>query len=309
MKGFMVLMVFAMVALPARSAMAWDIDRDDPVLDPPSVDMPIADWMPEPTPVAPPEGIYLVTDVYAGDSVVQSGPVTTYTTETVHEITGSYARVLESVGTGDASRLDGSSFNGRASLSDGRSVAGTYYENFALTEYGFVPVSVVFFQDDSELARSAAPQPAAQPAPPTSPTAPGVAPSPGMAPVESPIKAGEPPIFGYVPSFEEPDRGQASALTPTSSSALPDRAVEVLRGRRISIFFTGADVRAWRAISTEGVALGPLSGSAAQPFVSRWDHLAPPSASWVARFAIDYTDGVTRDLVIRVMVRAPGLVE
>ena len=35
-----------------------------------------------------------------------SGDTTTYTTDTVHEITGSYARVLESVGTGGSSAYD-----------------------------------------------------------------------------------------------------------------------------------------------------------------------------------------------------------
>ena len=31
-------------------------------------------------------------------------------------------------------------------------MAGTYYENYVLTEAGFIPVSIVFFQDDAELA-------------------------------------------------------------------------------------------------------------------------------------------------------------
>ncbi len=305
------MLALAIVALPTSPALAWDVDQDDPMFDPPSIDVPVADWSPEPTPVAPPDGIYLVTDTYAGDSVVQSGPVTTYTTETVHEITGSYARVLENVATGDGSSFDGTSFNGRASLTDGRPVAGTYYENFILTEYGFAPVSVVFFQDDTELARSTAPQPAVQPAPSTSPTALVTAPAPSVAPIEARTGAGEPPVFGYVtPSIEDRDRADAPpAFKPGGSIALPDRTIEVLRGRRISIFFAGADVRAWRAISTDGVALGPLSGSTTQSFIIRWDRLAPPNASWVARFAIDYADGTSRELVVRVTVRAPGLVE
>src|SRR5207237_952130 len=62
---------------------------------------------PRPAPAAPPEGISLVTDTYAGSAVIRTGDTTTYTTDTVHEITGSYARVLESVGTGGSSAYDG----------------------------------------------------------------------------------------------------------------------------------------------------------------------------------------------------------
>ena len=265
-----------------------------------------ATWAPEPTPVAPPDGIYLVTDVYAGESVVRSGPVTTYTTDTVHEITGSYARVLESVGTGDTSTFDGASFNGRASLTDGRPVAGTYYENFVHTGSGFVPVSVVFFQDDSELARAPAPLPAAPPAP--SGTPPSVA---GAGPSVAPIERSDKPVIGYVtPSTEVGDRAAPPArVAPPASSVLPDRSIDVLRGRRISILFSGLDVRAWRAVSTEGIALGRLSGSAMEPFVIRWDRLAPPNTSWVSRFVLDYADGSSHELLVHVTVRAPGLVE
>jgi len=264
-------------------------------------------WTPEPTPVAPPEGIYLVTDVYAGESVVRSGPVTTYTTDTVHEITGSYARVLESVGTGGASAFDGASFNGRASLTDGRAVAGTYYENFVHTGSGFVPVSVVFFQDDSELARASAPLQAPAPAP--SGTPPSVAaPGPSVAPIER----SDAPVIGYVtPSTDAGNRAAPAPAraTPPASRVLPDRSIDVLRGRRISILFSGVDVRAWRAVSTEGIALGPLSGTATEPFVIRWDRLAPPNTSWVSRFVLDYADGASHELLVHVTVRAPGLVE
>jgi len=311
MKFPAILMALAIVALTARPASAWDIDRDDPIFDPPSAGVPQADWTPEPTPVAPPEGIYLVTDVYAGDSVVQSGPVTTYTTDTVHEVTGSYARVLESVGTGDSSTFDGASFNGRASLTDGRPVAGTYYENFALTDSGFVPVSVVFFQDDSELARTSALLPAAPPAPST--TQPSLAARvPSAAPVEHPTEGINAPVVGYVsPVIDVEDRATPplAPAAPPAATALPDRSIEVLRGRRISILFTGADLRTWRALATEGIALGPLSGAAGEPFVIRWDRLAPPNTSWVSRFVLDYADGTTRELLVHVTVRAPGLVQ
>ena len=302
-----VFLCLAILLWHVQPARAWDPDeREYPVIELP--DSAEAKWTPEPTPVEPPDGIYLVTDAYAGDSVVHNGPLTTYTTDTVHEITGSYARVLETVGTGDTSALDGASFNARASLTDGRPVAGTYYENFVLTDQGFVSVSVVFFQDDRELAQTPAPQ--APPAAPPAPMPPTALPSVG--PIEMPVERGDSPLFGYVtPLINDEDRvvRPDSPTAPPAMSVLPDRAIEVLRGRRISILFSGTDVRGWRALSTEGIALGPLSGAAGQPFAIRWDRLAPPNTSWIARFAIDYSDGTSRDLVIRVTVRAPGLIE
>src|SRR5881394_4676706 len=154
----------ALLLLMSSPALAWDPfrERSEP---------PVPAREPDPAPfVAPPPGIYYVTDTYVADVVTSSGPLTTYSTATIHESTGSYARVLDIVGTGASSAFDGSAFNGRRTLGDGRSVAGTYYENYALTDGGFVPVSIVFFQDDAELARLLAATPA-----------PGrVAPSPSM---------------------------------------------------------------------------------------------------------------------------------
>jgi hypothetical protein len=312
MRRSAILLSVAILASHAWPAAGWNPDRDDdPGFDPPVADGPGRDWAPEPTPAAPPEGIYLVTDVYAGDAVVHSGRVTTYTTDTVHEITGSYARVLQSVGTGDGSAFDGASFNGRASLTDGRPVAGTYYENFVHTEYGFTSVSVVFFQDDSEMARSSAPLPVA--APPVASEAPPSLSAPPPSPSVAPIEGSEAPIVGYVtPSIDERDRAvvpPALTTTPPVTSALPDRSIEVLRGRRISIRFPGTEVRAWRLVSTEGIVLGPLSGMAGEPFVIRWDRLAPPNMWSISRFVLDNADGSSHELLVHVMVRAPGLVE
>ena len=235
----------------AQPALAWDPDRDQR-----SDEEPLSAWTPEAAPVAPPPGIYLVTETYAGDAVTHSGALTTYSTETVHETPGSYARVLERVATGGSSAYDGAAFNGRASLTDGRPVAGTYYENYIGTDDGFVRVSVVFFQDDSEIAR-----------------------------------------------------GSWTGPPQPASTRLPDRSIEVLRGRRITLSLGGADVRGWRFESGEAIALGPLSGSAAEPFVARWDRLAPANGTWAVRFLVDQTDGTTHELVVRVTVRAPGLVE
>lgn len=300
MKRLMLVIVASALALASTPALARDPDGEDWAVEPPAP----APWEPEPSPVQPPDGVYLVTETYAGDSVVQSGPVTTYSTETVHEITGSYARVLESVGTGGASAYDGSAFNGRAALADGRAVAGTYYQNYVRTDYGFVPVSVVFFQDDAEIARASGPA-----ATPPTPAAPATA-APIRPALPSPSATVGPlaPRGGSVtPIVEFVDR--ATPAPPRASILLDDRALEVLRGRRIAISFFGPDVRTWRYVSGDAVSLGALSGASAEPFVARWDRLAPPGSAWALHFSVDYADGTSHDLTVRVTVRAPGLVE
>lgn len=301
MKCVILVLIAAMLLTTAQPGLGRDPFRDDPDVASPQ---PVA-WAPEPAPVAPPPGVYLVTDTYAGDAVTRAGAVTTYSTETVHEITGSYARVLESVGTGGSSAYDGSAFNGRAALTDGRAVAGTYYENYVRSGDGFVSVGVVFFQDDSEIARehgAAQVQPSAPPAK----TAADPVRSPAPAAVASP-----PPPRPAVPAVERDDHAPpAPAPAPTrASTLLLDRSIEVLRGRRTVIPFSGDDVRSWRFLSGEAVALGALTGTAGDPFVARWDQLAPASGTWVVRFLVDYADGTSHERVLRVAVRAPGLVE
>lgn len=285
----------------AQPALGWDPDED------PGTDQTPPEWTPEPAPAAPPPGIYLVTETYSGDSIVQSGALTTYSTETIHEVTGSYARVLETVGTGGSSAYDGAAFNGRASMTDGRAVAGTYYENYIWTDAGFVPVSVVFFQDDSEIARASTaiqPQPAA---PVLSAPAPGSGSRPAFepAPVLTPVAG--PSAVGVVSPIID-DRDDLVPAAPASPAPLPERSIEVLRGRRIELPF-GDGIRGWRFVSGECVALGPLSGTASDPFVARWDRLAPAGATWLVRFLVDRADGTSQQLVVRVAVRAPGLVE
>jgi hypothetical protein len=136
-------------------------------------------WSPVPPPPVPdpvafvvPAGLYYVTDTYVADVVATSDATTVYSTTTMHESTGTYARVIDIVGTGASSPFDGVAFNGRGALTNGQALAGTYYENFVLTAGGYVPVSVVFFQDDSETRRqhglsssTVAPKASASPAP------------------------------------------------------------------------------------------------------------------------------------------------
>ena len=80
MKRLILVIVASALAFGSTPALAWDPDWEDWAVEPPAP----AAWEPEPSPVQPPDGVYLVTETYAGDSVVQTVPLTTYSTETVH---------------------------------------------------------------------------------------------------------------------------------------------------------------------------------------------------------------------------------
>ena len=298
----------------ASPAFAWDPDRErwsaptprGPTLEPASD-------------VAAPPGIYYVTDTYVADVTTRNGLLTTYSTTTVHESTGSYARVLDTVVTGAESSFDGAAFNGRASLGDGRPVAGTYYENYVLTSDGFVPVSVVFFQDDSELARLAGDREVAADKPgPTiiGPTA------------SATIETGTVPCCPIAPAAwaprEQPDRPQAPGPelrpgrldTPVSGQLLH---VEVLRGRPVSIrlrAFAGPreiPVRSWTLVAGDrGDALA-VAGPGSVPFRSAWRRLPPPGETYQLRFMllVDTPSGQQGSIeaTIAVTVRSPALAE
>jgi len=289
----------AMLLAPSRAS-AWAPDPDVESSDEPDGSA----WAPAPEAAAPPEGIYLVSETYVDDVVSRDGPVTTYATETVPEITGSYARILESLPTGARSGYDGAAFNGRAALTDGRAVAGTYYENFVRTDNGFVAVSIVFFQDDLEIARAA--DGMAPVLPPPAERAPAVETPAGPAPI-TPLVGWVAPRIENVPSVRDPDPVGPGRRTPWPP--LPDVTLEVLRARRVAIPLSYPGAVAWRFVSGEGTALGALSGGIADPFVARWDRLAPVGGAWVDRFQLDFADGTMRELAVRIAVRAPGLVE
>ena len=314
-RAITMLLALTLVLIAAGPAAGWDTgDEDEPVgapFEPPPFERP-AD-VPDSGPFDAPAGIYAVTDAYTGDYVVRDGPVTTYGTATVHGPTDTYARVIDTVATGTGSVFDGSAFNGRSALTDGRPVAGTYYESFFLTDAGYISLGIVFFQDDAEIARSArTPAPALASAPP--PAAPSAAPSatpvavpwgPAPMPPASPVGA-------VVPQPELP--GRSPVLAPpadtSSSEPLAGRPVEVLRGRRIEIWLNGLPAGAtWRTIPGEAIALGSREGVAGEPFIARWDRLAAPGATWPLTFEIAAAGIPSRSLVIAVTVRSPGLVE
>ena len=218
-RGLLVTLVLLALAQPA---FAWDPYRDE--LDPGD------QTEPDPVPLVVPEGIYLVTDVYAGDTISRDGRTTTYSTATIRETPGTYARVLESVGTGSQSDHDGSSFNHRASLPDGRAVGGTYYEDFVLTPQGFVSVNIVFFQDDrlTTVDDVSGPRPpvttASAPPPPPPPSAPPISDAPVYRP------ASQEPSHATTRERAIDDRGDRVAeapCLPILAPALPLRDTTV----------------------------------------------------------------------------------
>jgi hypothetical protein len=305
--GVAALGVLAALILWSSPAFAWDPYREDRRSQPAE-----AEAKPDPAPfIAPPPGVYYVTDTYVADVVTSSGPLTTYSTTTVHESTGSYARVLDTIGTGTSSAFDGSAFNGRRALSDGRPVAGTYYQNYVLTESGFVPISIVFFQDDAELARVRATDTPAR----VVPSPPPPTPSPTARPLASACCAADRPVARAAPTPAPPKPIRPGlSLLPASA---PLSRLEVLRGRAVSLWPRAfADdrevpVRSWTVIAGEAGEAVATAGSGAVPFRSSWTRLAPPNAAYelVFRIEVDTPETGQRavDAVIAVVVRSPAL--
>lgn len=321
----------ALLLASPQPAAAWDPFADDRRprrATPPPVQAPV----PPPLVVPVPPGIYRVTDVYVGNVVTRSGPLTTYTTTTARQDPGTYARVLETVATGRTSAYDGNAFNGRASLSDGRPIAGTYYENFVLTRGRFVPVSVVFFQDDRELAAQRRPAatpavraPAATPFPLGSwkpiPAA-AARPAPRPTPVRTPT-----PAAPAVPAPPAWTPAPAPVATPRVPVIVPGVATSplggiagtlvVLRGRPVDLWVRATvdgrtvSVSGWRIVAGEHVPLGPTSGAGGEPFRARWDRVTPPGAVWTAQVeATVHVGGVayTARGDVRLSVRSPALI-
>ena len=321
----MKLAIAALVAVLtiARSwpALAWDPFTTDPT--DPDATVPAAD----PAPFVIPDGLYVVTDVYTGDVVTSTGSTTTYATTTTHETPGTWARVIDTVGTGEGGALDGASMNTRARLADGQLVAGTYYEDFVLTADGFVSVNIVFFQDDSvTTVPVATPEPPA-PAPTAAPAAPRAAPaasppaawSPSPASAPAPTAA-PPPAVGPGPTVapvvpRRPVEQVATAGLALGETATVLRSIEVLRGRRVALwpraFLNGAavPVRSWRLVSGYADLVDPASGGGSVPCEATWLTLAPPGSAWTLRFEVtsDAVPGRVLAATIDVVVRSPAL--
>jgi len=257
-----------------------------------------------------PAGLYYVTDTYVGDVVATSGVTTTYSTTTVHESTGTYARVVDSVDTGASSAFDGYAFNGRGALTDGRALAGTYYENFVLTAAGYAPVSIVFFQDDSESkGRGSAPSPS--PAPST-PAALRVT---GGSPVSSRNAVTPAPSFRPTTSIAPaaPRLRAGVALAPDGATL---GSAEVLRGRMVHFWprafanDVAVPIRSWRLLSAQPDRISASSGNI-EPLAAQWIQMPDPGVRWSLRFEIFTELAPTERLEagITIAVRSPALID
>lgn len=332
---------------PTPDPIVWDAPQTD-VLDVSPAVAPV----PAPDPiafVAPPDaaseaaalGLHLVNEVFAGHVTTTSGDLTTYTSASTAYEAGTAARLVTSVATGEATAYDSVVLGGRTTLTDGRTVAGDIYENYAWSGSQWVVNAYVFFQDDSELARSAAPTPpppvtataapipvAPDPPPPAAPTPVPVAAAPDayVAPIREPsLDVSVPPPADPRPVADAP----AAVTTPRpravrAGMALAANAdvlsrIEVLRGRRVPLWLRatvdGAPARVvgWELREGEVTILGPLSGSGDDPLVASWRTVTSQGSPFLltARVRVEVPGEGTRevDAAIEALVRSPGIVE
>ena len=282
----------------------------DPFKDGSQSPRPLVDQSADPVAFVVPAGLYYVTDTYVGDVIATSGATTTYSTVTVHESPGTYARAIDTVDTGVSSAFDGSSFNGRGALTDGRALAGTYYENFVLTAAGYIPVSIVFFQDDSESKRRGS---ASSPSPAPS------APAATSAPVAD--LATSRGVVTPAPSFKPTTPIAPAALRLRAGVALaPDGptlgSAEVLRGRlvhfwpRIFANDVAVPVRSWRLLSAQPDRVSASSGGS-EPLAAQWIQMPDAGVRWSLHFEVFTELAPTERLeaLITISVRSPALID
>ena len=282
------------------------------------LDAGFSDSAPPPLTAPPvPAGLYLVTDVYAGEVVTSSGDTTTYSTATISDMPGTYARVVDVVSSGAASAFDDRSFNSRARLSDGRSIAGAYYEDFVLTPAGFVSVNIVFFQDDSETRQVSRPSPV-RTITPTPPSSPASSLGPQIQPSAAPSSVAgadpRPRLPAPTPNPRVPVAAAGVALAPDGPVL---GSIEVLRGRTVVLwpraFSDGfaVPISSWRLVSGNADLLLPLAGSAGEGCALTW--LSPTSAGapFVLRFEVTSNAFPGRVMIasLSVTVRSPALLQ
>jgi len=308
MKQLAAMLATAFTLLSSMYANARDPFADESRSFPPTVEQPS-----DPVRFVP-AGLYYVTDTYVGDLVATNGGTTTYSTTTVHESTGTYARVIDNVATGASSAFDGSSFNGRGALTDGRALAGTYYENFVLTASGYVPVSIVFFQDDSESRRRGA---VASPAPASSAPATS-APTATVAPAGGPVTSRG--VATPAPSFKPKAPTPPADVRLRAGVALaPDgptlASAEVLRGRLVHFWprafanDVAVPIRSWRLVSAQPDRISAVSGDV-EPLAAQWIQMPAAGVRWSLRFEV-YTERAPTERLeaqISVTVRSPALI-
>ena len=265
--------------------------------------------VPDPVAFVVPTGLYYVTDTYVADVVATSDATTVYSTTTAHESTGTYARVIDTVDTGASSAFDGMAFNGRGALTNGQALAGTYYENFVLAAGGYVPVSIVFFQDDSETRRRQGVSPSAV-APKASPS-----PAPATTTAQRRDEIALPPSIGQRVPIEpaRPTMRAGISLAPDGPTLA---SAEVLRGRLVQFWprafanNVAVPIRSWRLVSAQPDRISASSGIT-QPLAVQWIRMPAPGVSWSLRFEIFSEAAPTERLEAEIFVtlRSPGLVD
>jgi hypothetical protein len=311
------ILLMSIALLPSISANAREPLDDEWVPAPPPA--------PDPVALVVPPGLYYVTDTYVADVVATSEATTIYSTTTVHESTGTYARVIDTVDTGVSSAFDGMAFNGRGALTDGQALAGTYYENFVLTAGGYVPVSIVFFQDDSETRRRQAgsSSSASTNAAATSGDAVTSAPSgyviatpPGSVIATPPGSVIAPPPSSRPQTPIEPVARTLRAGISLAPDGPTLASAEVLRGRLVQFWprvfanDLAVPIRSWRLLSAQPDHISADAGST-QPLTAQWIRMPAPGVSWVLRFEIFSLVAPTERLEtqISITVRSPALVD
>lgn len=287
-----------------------------------------------PETIAAQMGLHRVTQVWAGDVITRSGPVTTYTSNTVQQNAGTFAKQVATVATGQVSPYDAALSNRRTTMTDGRAVSGDIYANYVWTGSSLALDRFVFFQDDREVARRATAAPTAAPAPTRTPTPAAPPPRPVVAPVRAaapwkpaPVATPRPaPVVTPppVPATPRPTPTPAPPRAVRAGIALaaqgdPLARIEVLRGRRVDLWpratVDGAPgrVSSWRLASGEVTALGALTGAGDQPFGAMWEDLAPVGSAFTVRFTLTVVVPGEPDrrveAAIDVVVRSPALVE
>jgi hypothetical protein len=181
-------------------------------------------------------------------------------------------------------------------------------------------VSIVFFQDDAELARLTA-EPPAIPQPPARISTPNPVPAPTAAPACCPVAR---PVPAPIPSAATPARPAATPAPPPlrpAISILPTGAplgrVEVLRGRPLAFWlraFSGdaeVPVRSWTVVSGEVGTAEATSGPGSMPFRTSWPRMPLPDRTFELAFRIDVGGfGFAQrsvDAAMTVVVRSPAL--
>lgn len=263
-----------------------------------------------------PADYYRVTEVRVADVTTRVGDLIRYETLTQHQETTSYARVLDTVATGEPSAYDGRAYNGRAALTDGRSLAGTYYEVGVVRGGALAVFGVVFFQDDSELLRRA-----------------GIAPPPASEPDPAPLDAAPPEAAAPAPpadaareldvraprSDPAPLPNVRLGVDPTGGLALL-RSLEVDRGRRYALRVNAASDGIPVVLERWSLAAGVDDASNEAGWrppdadlAGEWLRLAPPGTPWRLSLRAEVRTADARivavDDVLEIWVRAPAVVE